>query len=242
MSKRTLELSIVLGFGVAVFSIGIRAQDPSIVKEADPQLIGSADYKLPQSAIDAEIDGKVMIAIHVEKTGMPTKAVVGGGLIWPCDKMPVKELEEVSKTLSDTIMTLKFSPAIKDGKPVSKDIGLTLTLKNPKLSPTGAVVKDPVTAKPVPKHITAGVLNGTATFLPKPRYPAQAKVNRAGGVVPVEVTFDEKGDVIRAGATGGHPLLQIPARESACGAKFRPVTLEAKPLKVTGVITYNFVP
>ncbi|MFN0278390.1 MAG: energy transducer TonB [Pyrinomonadaceae bacterium] len=224
---------------LVIFAVGTMSQTPQA--DADPVLQGSATYKLPQSAIDAEIDGKVTLSVHVDKTGKPTKAVLVTGLIWPCGKMPTKAMDEISKTLSETVMKLQFSPAIKNNKPISKDFGLSITLKNPKVN-SEPVEKDPTTGKPKAKQITAGVLNGKATSLPKPDYPGEAKVIRAGGAVPVQVLFDEAGKVIRAGAVGGHPMLQLPARESACGAKFEPVSLEGKPIKVTGVITYNFVP
>lgn len=69
-----------------------------------------------------------------------------------------------------------------------------------------------------------------------------ARSERLSGAVPVEVRIDESGNVIAAGAIGGHTLLQPAARESACNAKFAPTVLKGQPVKVTGVITYNFVP
>ena len=97
--------------------------------------------------------------------------------------------------------------------------------------------------KPSPpsKPISGGVLNGKATSLPKPPYPAAAKAVRAGGPVSVQVTIDENGSVISASATSGHPLLRQAAESAARGARFSPTTLSGQKVKVTGVITYNFV-
>ncbi|MGB7923925.1 MAG: TonB family protein [Pyrinomonadaceae bacterium] len=98
------------------------------------------------------------------------------------------------------------------------------------------------TPKPVPKApISGGVLNGKATSLPKPAYPPVAKAARASGTVTVQVTIDENGNVISARAVSGHPLLQAAATQAARGAKFSPTKLSGQPVKVTGVITYNFV-
>jgi protein TonB len=94
----------------------------------------------------------------------------------------------------------------------------------------------------IPKTISGGVLNGKAVSLPKPAYPAAAKAVRAGGAVNVQVTVDEKGDVISASAVSGHPLLRQSAEQAARSAKFSPTLLSGKPVKVTGVIVYNFVP
>jgi protein TonB len=98
------------------------------------------------------------------------------------------------------------------------------------------------TPKPVvPKIISKGVVNGSAISLPKPPYPPAAKAVRAAGTVSVQVTIDENGNVISASAAGGHPLLQQAAVSAARQAKFRPTLLSGTPVKVTGIITYNFV-
>lgn len=85
-----------------------------------------------------------------------------------------------------------------------------------------------------------GVVNGKATYLPKPAYPAAAQAVRAGGSVSVQVTIDESGRVISARAVDGHPLLKNVAENAARNAKFNPTLLSNTPVKVTGVIIYKF--
>ena len=100
------------------------------------------------------------------------------------------------------------------------------------------------TPTPVPKPrapISGGVLNGKAISKPQPAYPAIAKAARASGTVTVQVTVDETGRVISANAVGGHPLLQQAAVAAARQARFSPTLLSGQPVKVNGVITYNFV-
>jgi len=89
--------------------------------------------------------------------------------------------------------------------------------------------------------ISGGVLNGKALSLPKPTYPAEARAAGVGGTVAVQVTIDEAGNVISAKAVSGDPMLQMASVAAAFGAKFSPTTLMGDPVKVTGVITYNFV-
>ncbi|QQS33359.1 MAG: TonB family protein [Acidobacteriota bacterium] len=98
------------------------------------------------------------------------------------------------------------------------------------------------TPKPAPKTVSGGVLNGKAISLPKPAYPPAAKAVRAGGSVSVQVLIDENGNVVSANAVSGHPLLQAAAASAARGARFSPTLLSGQPVKVSGVITYNFVP
>src|SRR5580765_1876026 len=100
----------------------------------------------------------------------------------------------------------------------------------------------PKAKPPVPKTVSGGVLNGKATSLPKPAYPAAAKAVRAGGAVSVQVLIDESGRVISASAVSGHPLLRAAAVQAAQGAHFSPTLLSGQAVKVSGVITYNFVP
>lgn len=98
----------------------------------------------------------------------------------------------------------------------------------------------PPPVKKAPKTISGGVLNGKATSLPKPAYPPAAKAIRASGAVSVQVLIDESGRVVSASAVSGHPLLRAAAVSAAQGARFSPTLLSGQPVKVSGVITYNF--
>lgn len=92
-----------------------------------------------------------------------------------------------------------------------------------------------------PNAISGGVLNGKVISNPQPAYPPIARAARAQGTVAVQVLVDEEGYVISARAVSGHPLLQQAAVHAARGVRFAPTRLEGKPVKVQGVITYNFV-
>jgi protein TonB len=94
---------------------------------------------------------------------------------------------------------------------------------------------------PVAKTITKGVINGIATHLPKPVYTAIARAARASGIVTVQVLIDEQGKVISARALSGHSLLLRESVQAAYQARFTPTLLSNQPVKVSGVITYNFV-
>jgi periplasmic protein TonB len=113
------------------------------------------------------------------------------------------------------------------------------------VAPTKVEVGEPPPPEPKPTPprapISGGVLNGKAISLPKPAYPAIARQAHASGTVTVQVTIDENGSVISAHAISGHPLLQAVAVAAAHQARFSPTKLSGQPVKVTGVITYNFV-
>lgn len=102
------------------------------------------------------------------------------------------------------------------------------------------------TTDAVPQVYTAvsdgAVINDEATNLVKPSYPAAARVVKASGAVNVQVTIDEQGNVVSASAISGHPLLRSAAEKAARESKFKPTYLAGEPVKVTGIIVYNFVP
>jgi protein TonB len=110
-------------------------------------------------------------------------------------------------------------------------------------APTKVDISEPPPPAPTPPRapISGGVLNGKAISLPKPAYPAIARQAHASGTVVVQVTIDENGNVISARPVSGHPLLTAVAVNAARGARFSPTKLSGQPVKVTGVITYNFV-
>jgi TonB family protein len=114
---------------------------------------------------------------------------------------------------------------------------------------TPAVGKDPATAPPAAKPPTPparpvtkslGVVNGLAQSLPKPHYPAAALAVNIEGKVDVQVLIDETGRVVSAKAVSGNALLKPAAEQAARNARFSPTMLSNVPVKVTGLIVYNF--
>jgi len=118
--------------------------------------------------------------------------------------------------------------------------------------PKNDETKDPELVKPTPKpsepkvvkqtQISLGVVNGKASYLAKPPYPASARIVRAEGAVNVQVLIDEKGNVVSASAVSGHPLLRAVSEAAARQSRFSPTLLSNQPVKVTGVIVYKFTP
>ena len=97
-----------------------------------------------------------------------------------------------------------------------------------------------VPAQETPKVIKGGILNGKAISLPKPDYPAEARAAGTEGVVVVQVTIDEQGNVTEARPISGPKQLQEVSVNAALQAKFSPTLLSGEPVKVTGVLVYNF--
>jgi TonB family protein len=102
--------------------------------------------------------------------------------------------------------------------------------------PAPVPVKPPSTLK-----VSQGVLTAKAISLPQPPYPSLAKQIRIQGPVTVQILVDEEGRVISAQTMSGHPMLLAAAKEAALRARFTATKLSGQPVKVQGLITYNFV-
>lgn len=88
--------------------------------------------------------------------------------------------------------------------------------------------------------VAGGKLNKKAVKRVAPRYPPEALASRTQGSVVVQLTVDEKGDVVAAQALNGPTQLQGAAERAAQFWKFTPTTLCGRPVKVNGTITINF--
>ena len=101
---------------------------------------------------------------------------------------------------------------------------------------------EPTPTPPPPKkiNVSGGVLQGSALRKVQPPYPPIAKAAHASGAVQVQVTISEEGRVIEAAAISGHPLLREAAVNAARQWSFRPTMLSGVPVKVQGILTFNF--
>lgn len=86
--------------------------------------------------------------------------------------------------------------------------------------------------------IMGGVLNGKAVERPAPVWPSDAW--EVSGAVAVQVLVSEEGKVLKAKPlTGPEPLRQA-AVDAAYRTKFSPTKLSGRPVKIAGVLVYNF--
>ena len=173
----------------------------------------------------------------VPSTGRATKSQTGPVLGEYSG--PVK----VSKTATPTLVGSEASKSDAREKPTTLTVlgsldgppNMALPANGGSMSPDEKITRDV-------NSISGGVLNGKAMSLPRPRYPAAARAVRAFGAVQIQVLIDEDGGVFAATANNGHPLLRSASVTAACSAKFTPTYLAGQPVKVSGIITYNFVP
>ncbi len=207
-------------------------------------------------------DGQVM---KYSLEGKETEAQVGGMMAGTATlkaslgadgKLKLSSVRNVSTQMGDVTITTKETWELADeGKTLkvsrtsetprgTNSSEMVFTKKETASVTTAETVASPTgtSSLPTPKVISGGVLNSKANPLVKPEYPAAARAVRASGAVNVQVTIDEQGNVISAEAVSGHPLLRTASVEAAKMSKFPPTLLSGTPVKVTGIIVYNFVP
>lgn len=90
--------------------------------------------------------------------------------------------------------------------------------------------------------VSGGVVNGKAIILVKPEYPISARTINVYGKVSIFVLIDGNGNVVESSAKNGHPLLRPVSIKAALHSKFEPQTLGGNPVRVRGIIVYNFIP
>jgi TonB family protein len=97
--------------------------------------------------------------------------------------------------------------------------------------------------KVVPEFVDLGqIYVSTAVKMTTPTYPPAALRAGIAGLVKVEVTIDEDGNVTGSKAVEGHQFLRMSAEDAARRSKFKPALFDGKPIKSKGYILYNFSP
>lgn len=178
--------------------------------------------------IDKNVDVRRELIATVDRADLVPKTISAKA----SDVPPVRKGVVTMVGSSDTNAAAPMAPGAGTGQIISS-------------GPAKVDIKDeppPPPPKPTPHApISGGVLNGKAVRLVQPPYPPIARSAHAAGQVVVQVLIDENGNVVAAHATSGHPLLQAAAVSAARSSKFTPTKLSGQPVKVNGVIIYNFV-
>jgi len=123
----------------------------------------------------------------------------------------------------------------RGGQPVSVTEPVELTFGEP----DAAQMKLPDYEVTELAPVMGGVLNGKAVERPSPVWPPEAR--EVSGAVTVHVLVGEEGNVLKAWAVSGPEPLRQAAVDAATRTKFSPTKLSGRPVKIAGVLVYNFV-
>lgn len=98
----------------------------------------------------------------------------------------------------------------------------------------------PTNASTVSGPVSVGSLLAYAEKQSPAVYPPAARAMRASGLVKLEVTVDEEGNVEEITNASGPILLQGSAKDAIRKWKFRPVVVDGQAVKATGFVNFNF--
>jgi TonB family protein len=141
---------------------------------------------------------------------------------------------------SDTTIASKEPPKQVQPPPVNDPVRTRVIENKPTIQvPVQNVTADAASNDPA-GPMDVGSLIAYATQRQAPVYPPAAKSMRATGIVKVEVTINETGDVDEVQKTTGPSLLQTAARDAIKKWKFKPFVRDGQPVRATGFVNFNF--
>ena len=144
-----------------------------------------------------------------------------------------RDTKPVDKGMSDATIAKNDKPVYIPSAPPTVKEQPKQAVETPKETPKTDAPKD---SSPV----DVGSLIAYATKQQAPTYPPAAKSMRTTGVVKVEVTVDEKGDVTDVQKTSGPAMLQGAAKDAIKKWKFKPFVRDGQPVRATGFVSFNF--
>ena len=238
MKHRYLALSLFFVVCLFVFDGTAQVGAPKVINGGvlNGKAVSLPKPQYPDEARVAKVGGAVAVQVTIDEGGNVIDAKAVPTRTAPKEHLTVEEenqarlKELLEPAAEDAARQALFSPTLLNGTPVKVKGQIVYNF----------VADDGNLAVGNGPPIQGGVLNGKAISLPHPEYPQAAAAVRASGAVSIQITVDENGDVISAVAASGHPLLRAAAESAAREAKFSPTLLSGNPVKVSGVIVYNF--
>jgi periplasmic protein TonB len=124
-------------------------------------------------------------------------------------------------------------------------VALPGTVDGPGVAGLGAIEVHPAPppAPPppaAPVRLHSGIDAPVKTHDVLPQYPAVARAAGVKGLVIIEATIDEQGDVVRTRVLRSVPLLDAAALEAVRQWKYTPARLNGAPVSVLITVTVNF--
>jgi len=198
------------------------------------------DPVYPSTALQAGIQGFVLLNVRIDKDGNVADVTLVGG-------HPL-----LVQAAIDAVKQWKYQPFLLNGAPA--DVETTVRLRFD-LSGGGNVIEPEVamtelaptiyadTSGPtVPKRvrISQGVAAALVADKVQPEYPPDAREQHIQGNVLLQVIIGKEGSVENIELISGHPLLAPAAIDAVKQWKYRPYLLNGEPVEVQTQVLVNF--
>ncbi|MEJ7848933.1 MAG: energy transducer TonB [Pyrinomonadaceae bacterium] len=233
----------------------------------EAKVLSVPNPEFPAAARESGLGGRISVYVRIDESGNIVSVDDPTGPHDVCPSVTRADVVALRDAARTAAVKATFSPAISNGKPIASAVRLDFDFPETarKAGKTDNVVGHSPPADYSDKYTVKGDRNfnvaaadstqgnepnkapfvgiiNNAKILPKPIYPAAARAVRASGAVSIKVLIDTDGTVFTAVAVSGHPLLRSAAKIAACNAVFVPMHLSDVPVKVSGIINYNFGP
>jgi TonB family protein len=214
----------------------------------------------PPLALQAHIDGEVVLKVTIGQQGDVSKVVLVSG-------HPMLAAAAIR-----AVKLWKYQPYLSDGQPVEKETEVVLAFKLDggeghvlDAAPPAAtgVVGEVPGAPTQPGGIIVGTISSTPATMPKvavpqrvrvsqgvstgllvkkvnPQYPPDARKARIQGTVVMRALISKAGDIAKLDVVSGHDMLVPAAMEAVHQWKYKPYLLNGQAVEVDTEIVVNF--
>ena len=198
---------------------------------AKPLILPKPIYSEAARAVKASGKVVVQVTIGVDGKVVEAKVLSGHPLLW--------------KSSEDAALASKYEQIFIGSQPVGgvgiitynySSSGNSLQADPTKLE-SPQIVRTSV--EPTKSGSRLPIVNGNASYLPKPIYPKLPVNTCASGKVSVQILIGKNGRVKKAAAIDGNSLLRNSAVKAAQLAKFRQQD-DVPPRVIKGIVVYNF--
>lgn len=190
---------------------------------APPKILHKVNPVYPPAAKRAGVEGLVTLSITINEQGEVWDAQVTRG----DDLLRASAVTAVKKW--------RFSPTLINGLavPVMADVEITFSLSEPKKSA-------PEPPQTTPIRVGGAVQESKLLSKVAPEYPQEAKEKGIQGIVILQLTINEKGEVSDVKVLKGDELLSKAAVDAVRQWQYVPTLLNGEPVSVIATVTLNF--
>ena len=188
------------------------------------------DYPLEAAA--KKLQGKVLIRVHILETGDVDKTEIVSG-----DPL-------LAQAAAEAMLRWRFTPFIKNGKPVRVNTTLPYTFSFKGYFPEGCAAVESAQAFNAAHHphlnVTRDVMDGAVIHRVEPEYPFLARQMHVQGTVLLHAVIGEDGMIHDLKALCGAPQLVGVSLAAVRQWRYRPYMKDGVPVAVETTIKVQF--
>ncbi len=214
------------------------ASSRSVVINATNDMPAQSPTPVPTNNVTANttIQNNPNLTQNVSMQPVPTSNETPKIVVEKTEKIGNETTKEEIKKVAETANTAQKEAEKQPAPSTDNKVASNETVKKVEPPPTNNTAETPKNNSP----LQVGSLISFATQKSNPVYPPAAKNMRMTGVVKVELTVDESGQVAEVQTASGPAMLQRAATDAVRKWKFKPFTRDGQATKATGFVSFNF--